>query len=101
MQWSALGCPALERICGGTWVDILGDATVAAMLDLLLDRSVVISIDGESSRLRRPPHRRRHTPAEPPTRHPPTDAHCTSGEQLRQRQHRNYGSSTMFPLTTV
>ena len=37
----------------GAWGEVLGDTTVAAaMLDRLLHRSVVISLDGESYRLR-------------------------------------------------
>ena len=37
----------------GSWGEILGDTTVAAaMLDRLLHRSVVITLDGESYRLR-------------------------------------------------
>ncbi|MBU6162772.1 MAG: ATP-binding protein [Myxococcales bacterium] len=37
----------------GSWGEILGDTTVvAAMLDRLLHRSIVITLDGESYRLR-------------------------------------------------
>jgi DNA replication protein DnaC len=36
----------------GAWGEILGDTTVAAMLDRLLHRSVVINLDGDSYRLR-------------------------------------------------
>jgi DNA replication protein DnaC len=47
----------------GAWGEILGDTTVAdAMLDRLLHRSVVITLDGASYRLRN------HTAASPPAR---------------------------------
>lgn len=36
----------------GAWGEILGDTTVAAMLDRLLHRSVVVTLDGASYRLR-------------------------------------------------
>ena len=40
----------------GAWGEILGDTTVAAaMLDRLLHRSVVSTLDGASYRLRNPP----------------------------------------------
>jgi DNA replication protein DnaC len=35
-----------------SWGEVLGDTTVAAMLDRLLHRSVVVNLDGESYRLR-------------------------------------------------
>ena len=34
------------------WGEVLGDTTVAAMLDRLLHRSVVLTLDGDSYRLR-------------------------------------------------
>jgi DNA replication protein DnaC len=36
----------------GSWGEILGDTTVAALLDRLLHRSVVLTLDGDSYRLR-------------------------------------------------
>jgi hypothetical protein len=35
-----------------SWGEVLGDTTVAAMLDRLLHRSVVLNLDGDSYRLR-------------------------------------------------
>ena len=55
----------------GSWGEILGDATVAAaLLDRLLHRSVVLTLDGDSYRLRRPPRPQRHPPRRH-HRHPP------------------------------
>ena len=42
-----------DRSAGGSWGEILGDTTVAAaLLDRLLHRCVVLTLDGESYRLR-------------------------------------------------
>jgi DNA replication protein DnaC len=53
-----------------SWGEVLGDTTVAAAIDRLLHRSVVLNLDGDSYRLR--DHHAKSEALRHDHRHPPT-----------------------------